>query len=321
MEKVEIIRGNGEKTIAWAPVVISASRSTDIPAFYSDWFFHRLKMGYSAWCNPFNGQVGYVSYEMVKCVVFWSKNPLPLLKYIDELKLRNIHSYIQFTLNDYVHEGWEEALPPLGERIDTFRRAVDKFGYGCVVWRFDPLMLSDGVDVDILLERIANIGDKLKGYTEQLVFSFADIAQYAKVRRNLDFLKVKWREFNDDDINRLACGLMSMNQSWDYKLSTCGESVDLKHYGIEHGSCIDANLMRKHFAHDAEFMAYLTHAGGMKDKGQRKYCGCIEAKDIGAYNTCPHGCVYCYANSGRNAVDANCRRHRLNPYSEFIAGE
>lgn len=319
MGKIKIIRENGEDAVAWAPVIISASRSTDIPAFYSDWFFHRLKVGYSAWRNPFSGQVGYVSYEKVKCVVFWSKNPFPLLKHIDELKSYNIHSYIQFTLNNYVKEGWEKTLPSLHERIDTFRRAVDKLGYGRVVWRFDPLLLSDTVDVDVLLERIADIGDKLKGYTEQLVFSFADIAQYVKVRRNLDILKIKCREFAKDDIEQFASRLTLLNKAWGYKLSTCCETVDLKRYGIEHGSCIDANLLCKYFAHDAGFMAYLANAGSTKDKGQRKYCGCIESKDIGAYNTCPHGCVYCYANSRRNIVDANCCRHGLNTYSEFIA--
>lgn len=129
-------------------------------------FWHFILIGSSidwkwdiSWRHTFSGQVGYVSYERVKCVVLNQKPPLLLLKHIDELKLYNIHSYTQFTLDDYMKEVWEKTLPSQHERIGTFRRAVDKLGYGRVVWRFDPLLLSDTVDVDILLERIADIGE------------------------------------------------------------------------------------------------------------------------------------------------------------------
>ena len=99
-KKIDIIRENGEKVTAQSPFIISASRSTDIPAFYADWFFHRLKVGYSAWNNPFNNQRYYVSYNDTKFIVFWSKNPRPLLEHLDYLKERNIGCYIQYTLND-----------------------------------------------------------------------------------------------------------------------------------------------------------------------------------------------------------------------------
>ena len=106
--KIQIKRGNGETTEAQAPIIISASRSTDVPAFYSDWFFHRLKVGYSAWTNPFNGTKSYVSYKNTRFIVFWSKNPKPLLGHLDELKDRNIGCYIQYTLNDYEKEGGDK---------------------------------------------------------------------------------------------------------------------------------------------------------------------------------------------------------------------
>ena len=106
-----------------APLIISASRSTDIPAFYADWFFHRLVVGYSAWTNPFNGVKSYVSYEKTRFIVFWSKNPRPLLDHLHILKERNINCYIQYTLNDYEQEGLEK-VPSLANRIDTFKQLV-----------------------------------------------------------------------------------------------------------------------------------------------------------------------------------------------------
>ena len=100
-EEYPISRENGDAVKAKHPVIVSASRSTDIPAFYSDWFFHRLKIGYSAWINPFNGVPMYVAYDKTQFIVFWSKNPRPLLGYLDELKKRGINCYIQYSLNDY----------------------------------------------------------------------------------------------------------------------------------------------------------------------------------------------------------------------------
>lgn len=185
-QKVKIQRDNGLIADAQAPVIISASRSTDIPAFYADWFFHRLEKGYCAWTNPFNGVQSYVSFQNMRFVVFWSKNPRPLLPLLHKLDERGIGYYIQYTLNDYVKEGLERGVPPLDERIDTFKRLVDQIGFGRVIWRFDPLMLTDRITTDDLLKKIENIGNQLKGYTERMVFSFADISSYKKVKANLE---------------------------------------------------------------------------------------------------------------------------------------
>ena len=185
-EKVKIQRENGEWVEAQAPVIVSASRSTDIPAFYSDWFFHRLKVGYSAWTNPFNGVKSYVSYKDTRFIVFCSKNPASLISYLDYLKEHNIGCYIQYSLNDYENERLERGVPPLNSRIDTFKKLVDQLGKGHVIWRFDPLLLTTDITLELLLQKIENIGDKLQGYTEKLVFSFADILTYRKVKSNLE---------------------------------------------------------------------------------------------------------------------------------------
>ncbi|MBO7498734.1 MAG: DUF1848 family protein, partial [Bacteroidaceae bacterium] len=124
-----------------APLIVSASRSTDIPAFYADWFFHRLEKGYSSWTNPFNGVKSYVSYENTRFIVFWSKNPRPLLPYLHILKERNIKCYVQYTLNDYEQEKLER-VPSLATRIETFKLLVEQLGKGAVIWRFDPMILT-----------------------------------------------------------------------------------------------------------------------------------------------------------------------------------
>ncbi len=168
--KIRITLDSGVNAEAQAPVIVSASRSTDLPAFYADWFFERLKRGYSAWTNPFNGVTSYVSYRNTRFIVFWSKNPRPLLEHLDYLAERNIGCYIQYTLNDYETEGLEKGVPPLAQRIETFKMLVNKLGKGRVIWRFDPMILTDKINIDDLLAKVNNIGDQLKDYTEKLAY-------------------------------------------------------------------------------------------------------------------------------------------------------
>ena len=319
---------------AQAPVIISASRSTDIPAFYADWFFHRLKVGYSAWTNPFNGVKSFVSYEKCRFIVFWSKNPKPLLGHLDELKERNIGCYIQYTLNDYEKEGLEKGVPPLEERIDTFKRLVDQLGQGRVIWRFDPLILTDRISLDDLLQKVENIGDQLSGYTEKLVFSYADIALYKKVKANLEKSHVNYAEWTTAQMEEFAQRLSELNQKWHYQLATCGEKIDIDRYGIQHNKCVDDDLMIRFAHHDEALMDFLcvevkeslfgteiVKKKDNRDKGQRQFCGCIVSKDIGEYNTCPHLCEYCYANASKEKAQENYNIHETNPLGETITGK
>lgn len=342
---------------AYAPLIISASRSTDIPAFYAEWFFHRLNVGYSIWKNPYTGKRSYISYEDTQFIVFWSKNPASLLDYVDFLEKRNIGFYIQYTLNDYVRENLEKNVPPLSFRIDTFKRLVDRLGKGRVIWRFDPLILTDSITLDDLLAKISFIGDQLYGYTEKMVFSFADISNYKKVQRNLSMANVHYHEFTDQLMLQFSESLIALNQRWNYELSTCGEKIDLYRFGIQHNRCIDDRLLIR-FGHDSKslmehlnvkFYSSLAELSGQKtlfdeemedkdiikiddknyaviqknnkDKGQRLYCGCISSKDIGEYNTCPHLCAYCYANMDDPIVLSNWKSHKKNPFNETISGK
>lgn len=339
-DKITIIRENGEQVEAQAPVIVSASRSTDIPGFYSDWFLHRLKIGYSAWTNPFNGVRSYVSYQNTRLIVFWSKNPKHLLDadgLLDYLSMKGINCYVQFTLNDYVEEKLERGVPSVEDRIATFKALVNKLGYGKVIWRFDPLILTDKISVGDLLRKVKNIGDHLKGYTEKLVFSFADIAAYRKVKANLEQNQIKYREFQETDMVNFAAGLQQLNKEWGYTLATCGEKIDIEQYGVVHNKCVDDDLMIKYFSDDQKLMDYLgvevqeadlftserkvVKKKNNKDKGQRQFCGCIMSKDIGEYNTCAHLCEYCYANNSKETALRNLQTHRNNPLSETIIGK
>lgn len=354
-KKERLPRENGELVEMQVPVIVSASRSTDIPAFYADWFFHRLDVGYSAWTNPFNGVRSYVSYKNTRFIVFWSKNPINLLEHLPTLKERGIGCYIQYSLNDYEAEGLEKSVPPLAKRIDTFKQLVEQLGYGHVIWRFDPLVLTDQISIDSLLAKIENIGDQLKGYTEKLVFSFVDIATYRKVQANLNkagvnYIDYDWTEYK---MREFAQKLAKLNKKWGYELATCGEKIDLTEFGIKKNHCIDDDLIIKFAYNDKVLMDYLNVKilpkpqpvlfgeseplpedaieipdssgryaihGDNRDKGQRLFCGCIKSKDIGEYNTCKHGCEYCYANASKELALKNYRSHKDNPSSETITG-
>lgn len=345
-EKVIITTDKGERVEASAPVIISASRSTDIPAFFPKWFFNRLEKGYCTWFNPFNQQKMYISFANCKVVVFWTKNPEPIIPYLHELDKRGIHYYFQVTLNDYVNEGFEPNVGNVEERIATFKRLSDIIGHERVIWRFDPLITTRSLTPRDLLKKIWRLGNMLKGYTDKLVFSFVDIKAYRKVQSNLVkessfFSKedVENAEMNETQRQEIIDGLVKIREEWGktgwkVKLATCAEAFDYDAYGIEHNRCIDGELMERIFADDKELVYYL-HTGklpepnlfgeipplpnkskNLKDKGQRKVCGCMVSKDIGMYNTCRHLCIYCYANTSKELVMRNAEKH--NDESESI---
>ncbi|MCI6644131.1 MAG: DUF1848 domain-containing protein [Bacteroidales bacterium] len=344
----------GELVKAQAPIIISVSRSTDIPAFYADWFFDKLKQGYSVWINPFNGLKSYISYKSTRFIVFWSKNPRPLIPYLSILKEKGIKCYIQYTLNDYEKERLEK-VPSLANRIDAFKMLVQELGVGSVVWRFDPMILTDDITINDLIEKVRYIGDALKGYTEKLVFSYADIAAYKKVEYNLKRSGIPYKEWTEPQMEEFAQRLSLMNQEreWNYQLATCSEKIDIEKYGILHNRCIDADLIARLAWDDKSLMEFmkikvqpiptpslfddgepefpngairLPHnqyfvSSHKKDPGQRALCGCMAAKDIGEYNTCPHLCEYCYANTTKQLALDNWKRHQQNRNSDTITGK
>lgn len=328
-DKKNITNDKGETVEAILPFVISASRSTDIPAFYSRWFMNRLEKGYITWVNPFNRKEQYVSFEETKIIVFWTKNSKPIIPHLKELDKRGIKYYFQYSLNDYEKENLEPNVPKLDTRLETFINLSNLIGKEKVIWRFDPLILSSAITIDNLISKIKNIGNKICQYTEKLVFSFADIESYKKVQSNLLKTNESYREFTQSEIDEFSEKIVSLNKSWKLSLSTCAEKVDLEKFNIEHNRCIDDELIHKIGKDDPKILDWLGLSNPMlslfddeysnniklKDKGQRKACGCIVSKDIGMYNTCNHLCTYCYANHSENIVKQNLKKHDINKHS------
>ena len=309
-----------------APVIVSASRATDIPALYGEWLLRRLQAGWCVRVNPFNRRPRRVTFERARVLVFWSKNPAPLLSRLDEFDARGIGYYFTFTLNDYEREGLEPGIPPLLERIDTFCALSERLGRERVVWRFDPILVGRQLTADEILERVDRVGAAVHRHTRKLVISFADIARYPAARGRLrpagrDALG----EPGPGEILRIAEGLRELNRGWGLEVATCAETIDLGSLGIGRNRCVDDELLARAFPGDAALMEFLGRgpsgegrlfpgaSGGvahpLKDRGQRSACGCIASTDIGRYGTCTHGCAYCYANVSHAAAAAAHARH------------
>ena len=306
------------------PLIISASRATDIPAFHGKWFMGRLRAGFCRRRNPCNSrQESLISFAKTRIFVFWTKHPAAFLPCLPEIEASGRQFYFQYTLNDYVAERLEPRLPSLSHRLDTFRRLSDLVGPQRVIWRYDPLILGPRLSVNALLERVDRLGRLLSPYTEKLVFSFVDM--YRKTRHALRRVDPELRAPSEAEMQAFARGLAGLNASWPrpLTLAACAEELDMRPLGIAKNSCIDAALIARLCPYDADIQKFLMprprqaalvpmkEAGGARDKGQRTACGCIPSRDIGAYDTCPHGCVYCYANQSEKKVLDNmtlCRR-------------
>lgn len=310
-----------------APLVISASRATDIPAFHAEWLMRRLRAGRCVRRNPFSGAKRLISFSHCKFIVFWSKNPAPFFVHIDELRARGFCFYLHYTLNDYVREGLEPGLPSLDRRIENCLRLAERIGRKRVIWRFDPVLLGNGLTVDEILERMGRLAEKLQYAAEKLIFSFVDIATYAKARARLRRRFPLIREVGAEEKKRMAEGIAALCAELKYPLlpASCAEKTDLGPYGIQPGRCVDAELLLRLWREDmpagresAQVEAELRALLRRKDPGQRRACGCAPSQDIGAYGTCPHACAYCYANPSEQAVRA--RLSRMSVHDESLSG-
>ncbi len=288
--------------------IISVSRRTDIPAFYGDWFMRRIREGFVGVVNPFGGQRYRVSLkpEDVACLVFWSKDFTPFLDHLETLDRLGYRFYFNYTLT---------ALPSVFESdvhkhaaLSTLKRLAGRYSPAHINWRFDPIIISNVSDGDFYLRAFESLADELEGLVERCYFSF--VAFYGKVRRNFkDLERAHGVQVNEpseevriDLANRLAevaarHGMTMYSCCGDYLL---GEKIRKAH-------CIDGALIERLFG---------PSETPYKDKGTRPQCGCIESADIGTYNTCPHGCAYCYANANNATARQSFERH--DPDSAFL---
>lgn len=288
-------------------MIISASRRTDIPAYYMEWFMERLRDG-EAWVrNPVNPrQISRIRLgaDTVDGIVFWSKNPVGLAAYLEELQ--PWPWYLQFTLTGYEGD-IEPGLPDKNrELIPLFCRLADKAGADRMVWRYDPIFFSEKYTASYHEKTFRNIAEHLRGSTDQAVISFLDL--YRKTKRNMKGTGLK--EITPEEMKSLAGILAEIAAENGMKTVSCAEPLWAGWPGVEKGACIDRERLEK-------IGGFRLKAG--KDKGQRMECGCMESIDIGAYDTCPAGCRYCYASEGKEGVSLKRLSYRAD--SPLLCGE
>lgn len=279
-------------------MILSVSRRTDIPAFYSDWFYQRIKEGNVCVRNPMNiHQVSRLKLtpDIVDCIVFWTKNPEPMMKRLDEIE--NYSYYFQYTINDYEKDA-EPFVPSLEKRLETFTRLSEKIGKERVIWRYDPIFFSDKYTPERHLESFSRIAERLSNYTEKCVFSFVDIYP-SKNSTNLSRLNV--RPLTPAALDSFAGGLSQTAKKYGLTLATCAEAINLEKHDIKHNSCIDRTLIER----------ITGSALKVGNDGQRENCGCVKCDDIGAYDTCTHGCTYCYANFRKETVSRKAKLYDI----------
>jgi len=286
--------------------VISASRRTDIPAFYSDWFINRIREGYAVVQNPFNNSVSSrvdLSCADVDAIVFWTRDARPMLKHLNELNERGYRYYFQYTLNAYPSL-LEPRVPSAAAAVATFRDLARCIGPERVIWRFDPVVVSDATPEDWIFENFESLAMQLRGFTSRVVISFADY--YAKVTRSLGRVTgstgVRFYDVHQDPARllRVASRLSDIALRYSMTPESCAEVIDLAEVGISQGKCISDELIMSLFG---------IRVSSQKDKYQRKACGCVSSRDIGHYDTCVHGCVYCYATFARKLSSRNRASH------------
>ena len=288
-------------------MIISASRRTDIPTYYSNWFFNRIMDGYVLVRNPMNAhQISKIALnpDVVDGIVFWTKNPIPMLNQLNVL--RDYMYYFQFTLNSYAQD--VEAHVPNKQKhiIPAFKKLSDMISPDRVIWRYDPIFLNDTYTPEYHIRYFERIAKELSPYTKKCTISFIDF--YRNTSKNVSGLSL--RDFSEETQKSLVKELAAIAHSYGLQIDTCAEGIELQEYGIEHARCVDDRLLSK-------LLDCPLDIG--KDKSQRLECGCIESIDIGAYNTCRNGCKYCYANYSEKTVCSNFAKHI--PNSPLLFGE
>ncbi|MBE5965514.1 MAG: DUF1848 domain-containing protein [Lachnospiraceae bacterium] len=281
-------------------MILSVSRRTDIPNYYSDWFYERIKDGYLYVRNPINiHQISKINInpDVVDCIVFWTKNPMPMMKRLDELN--KYKYYFQFTLTGYGKDIEPNVPHKKNNMISTFIELSNKIGKNKVIWRYDPILINDTYTLEYHEKAFKQIAEQLHLYTNKVVISFIDL--YTKTQRNTKDLSIK--DISSSSMHEIAGIFSNIAKQYNLKIESCAEKVELSQYGISHGSCIDKITIE-----DIIGSKLICD----KDKNQRIECGCVESIDIGTYNTCKNGCKYCYANFNDNKVIENSKLFDIN---------
>ena len=287
-------------------MIISASRRTDIPTFYSEWLFNRLRDEFVLVRNPMNThQIGRINLtpDVVDGLILWTKNPIPMLARLSELKKYNF--YFQFTLNPYGRDVEPNVPSKADVIIPAFMKLSKDIGRDRVIWRYDPIFLNADYTMEYHCKYFKQLASMLSDYTEKCTVSFLDL--YRNTAKNVQPLQIQI-ETHEQQLELLSIFSDIAHQFGIY-IDTCAEAIELGGLKIPHSCCIDKERLERLGGYKLKVE---------KDKNQRPECGCVASIDIGAYNTCKNGCLYCYANYSSKTVLKNFEMH--NPASPLLFG-
>ena len=284
-------------------MIINTGCRTDIPAFYAKWLMNRIREGYVLVRNPYNpNQVTKynLSPEVVDCLAFCTKNPGPMLTYLDKLDIYKQYWFV--TITPYGKD-IEPNVPDKKKVIESFKKLSEHIGVDSIGWRYDPIFIGNGFDVNKHIACFEKIAKALKNYTYNCTISFLDL--YEKVKRNAPNIKPPTREEQIE----MAKAFSKIGKENNMVIHACCEKTYLSQYGLQCNGCMSQEIVEK---------AINNTLHPPKRKNIRQECNCLMGNDIGAYNTCGHLCKYCYANANKQFVIENMKKHDDN--SPFLIG-
>ena len=283
-------------------VIISASRRTDIPAYYAAWFMRRIREGFCDVPNPYrHGQATHVDLrpEAVDAIVFWTRNPAPLMPYLDDLDALGYRYYFQFTVMDNPRL-LEPNAPHTAAALKTFTRLAERIGPARIIWRYDPILFTPQMDSAFHRSTYERLAAALRGSTQRSVISIMDWYRKAEARfaalADSSLTPLRGEGEILTQIRELIPHLAAIARENGMEITSCAEDHDLSVYGVKPGRCVDDALLRDVFGLEIE---------SGKDPNQRPACLCRVSRDIGTYDTCLSGCVYCYATRDFNQARRN----------------
>ena len=284
-------------------MIINTGCRTDIPAFYSKWFMNRIREGYVLVRNPYylNQVTKYnLSPDVVDCLAFCTKNPEPMLEYLNELDKYKQYWFV--TITPYGKD-IEPNVPNKKRVIESFKKLSEHIGVDSIGWRYDPIFIGDGFDVNKHIESFEKMAKELKNYTYNCTISFLDL--YEKVKRNAPDIKPPTKEEQIE----IAKAFYKIGKENNMTIHSCCEKTYLSEYGLKCNGCMSQEIIEQ---------AVKEKLNPPKRKNIRQDCNCLMGNDIGAYNTCGHLCKYCYANANKGLVIENMKKHNEN--SPFLIG-
>lgn len=283
-------------------MILNVSGRTDVVAFYMDWFMKRLESGFVYVRNPFYYDLVHkIEFKDVDMIVFCTKDPRNILKYLDDIKIPFV---VHVTLTPYGKD-IEPNVPDKNVTIETIKKISKRIGKDHIFWRYDPILLNEKYDTDYHLNSFEGMCEKLDGFIESVIVSFIDY--YKNVEHNMDALNLK--DITSIDLEKIGLGFSNIANKHVMTVQTCAEEETLFQYGFIQRDCITSDLVEKIAEVSIE----------EKWKARKGKCNCVKMYDIGAYNTCSHLCKYCYANFDEKTVGINRSRH--NADSPLIIGD